>query len=91
MGFYVNHDSKGNELPTFGKADALKADGAVITDGKQFEANLICIADRLTHEAAIYCYDEREFGYIQGANERTGDEVIWLTHPKAKELSKFPR
>lgn len=91
MSFYINEDSTGKPLPTFKKAAALLADGATQADGKQFEPNLICVADRFTHDAAIYLYDQREYDRICAGNKATGDEqyVVWLTHPNAKKIAKF--
>lgn len=88
MGLYINKNSKEEALPNFGKVEALLADGATLTDGEKFEPNLICVADRVSHDAAIYCYDEREFQYVSAANKRNEDDVTWLIHPKAKELAK---
>lgn len=89
MGFYINEDSTGKPLPKFGKTMVLLADGGVVTDGKKFEPNLVCVADRVDHDAAIYCYDEREYQYVRRSNEIHEDDVTWLIHPRAKELSHY--
>lgn len=90
MGYYIEQDSTNKPMPKFGKADALLADGATRTTGKQFEPNLVCVADRMTHDAAIYCYDEREYERVCRGNEGEEEYVTWLIHPKAKVLSKCP-
>lgn len=90
MGYYINEDSTGKPLSKHNKIDALIWDGASPVLGNRFEPNLICVADRLTHHDAIYCYDEREYRRICRGNEESQDLVAWLTHPKAKELSKCP-
>lgn len=89
MGYYINQDSKGNQMPIFGKANALLADGGILQDGTQFLPDLICVVDRITHEAAIFCYDQREYDYVTRSNKANDDEVTWITHPLAKELSNY--
>lgn len=89
MGYYISKDSKGTPLPVHGKANALLADGGQLTDGKEFVPNLVCVADRYTHDAAIYLYSHREYEHIRKSNEGEEECVVWLTHPSAKELSGY--
>lgn len=94
MGYYVNVDSKGKELPQKGKFQALIEDGGTevktsmgggATGG--FQENLICVADNGTFEAAGYCFSEGEYRVFADPNDMRLKK--WLTHPKAKELSNF--
>lgn len=87
MGYYVNVDSKKNNLPVKGKVVALINDGAKIVEPEPFVENLICVVDNNIFEAAAYCYsiNERDAFLYDGTNR----QKIWLTHPKAKELSGY--
>jgi hypothetical protein len=83
MGYYINEDSKGNLLPSKGKAEMLLNDGAEFTDAT-YKENLICVVDHGFHEAAGYMFSEGEFEYFK----EIGASKQWLVHPKAKELAK---
>lgn len=89
MGFYINEDSKGQPLPKKGKIDALLFDGANPSTGEEFEPNLICVAERKSYDAAIYCYNESEYRRVCRGNKGLEDQIAWITHPKAKQLSHF--
>lgn len=83
MGKYINQDSKGNQLPTKVKSEALIIDGATETDAS-FKENLIAISDSGMFEAAGYMFSEQEFNYFK----ENVNVVKWLVHPQAKELSQ---
>jgi len=88
MGYYVNEDSKGNDLPHSYEARiaALKADGATEVDGKQFQENLICVVDNDAFSAAGYCYSPSEHDYF--LNDGSSRPKTWLVHPEAKKIAK---
>lgn len=81
MGYYINEDSTGKPMPKFGKIKALVADGATLITGNLFEHNLICIVDRITHDAAIYCYDEIEYERVMPSLMIQMDVNIPDKHP----------
>ncbi|MCK9429218.1 MAG: hypothetical protein M0R17_04380 [Candidatus Omnitrophica bacterium] len=83
MGYYINKDSKGNDLPATNKVALLIADGAIRTDSS-FKENLICVVDNFMFEAAAYIFSENECDEFKRINDRN---KTWLIHPKAKELS----
>lgn len=87
MGFYLNEDSKGNQLPAKGKAKALINDGAVILSTPEFVENLVCVVENAFFDAAGYCFSEHEFDIFK--NDQSGRRKTWLTHPLAKELSGY--
>jgi len=55
MGYYINKDSKGNMLPTVGKAVTLQQDGATVADVVKFQPNLVCVVSNGLFEAAGLC------------------------------------
>jgi len=86
MGYYINQNSKGENLPSSGKAKALVNDGAKIVK-PEFQPNLICVVENGFFDAAGYCYSKEEFidfNYPGDYRPKT-----WLTHPLAKELSGY--
>lgn len=85
MGYYVNKDSKGQSLPSTGKAQALVADGAIRVS-PEWQENLVCVVENGFFDAAAYCYNEKEFDYfIENPDPRP---KTWLVHPMAKELAE---
>lgn len=94
MGYYINTDSKGKELPSKGKFAALIADGGTeiptnMSGGssKGFIPDLVCIISNGAFDAAGYAYDEREYRDMSDPNDFRLKR--WLTHPKAKKLSGY--
>lgn len=86
MGYYINKNSKGEDLPAHGKVAALMEDGAK-SCLPYFKPNLICVVDNGMFEAAGYCYNEDEFEVFA---REDGRDKTWLVHPKAKELAEYP-
>lgn len=84
MGYYINKVG-GKDLPAKGKAIQIIADGGTRVDN-EFQENLICVVDNGFFEAAAYCYSLEEFNEF---NKNDGRSKIWVTHPKAKELSDY--
>jgi hypothetical protein len=86
MGYYVNHNSKGESLPSVGKAQALVADGATPTK-PYFQPNLVCVVENGPFDAAGYCYSEGEFKAftIPGDLRRK----TWLIYEPAAKLSGY--
>lgn len=87
MGYYINHNSKGEALPP-NKVTGLLADGAAITDAS-FKENLICVANNGMFDAAAYIFSEREFEDFNYPSD--GRPKTWLIHPKAKQLSGYEK
>jgi len=85
MGKYINKDSKGQQLPNIGKVQALKNDGATITDSS-FKENLVCVVENSFFDAAAYMYSENELDYF--VNDGSGRRKTFLVHPKAKDLAE---
>jgi len=84
MGKYINIDSKGNGLPSIGKAKALVEDGAIITDSS-FKPNLVCVVENGFFDAAAYAHNESEaelFGRFDGRPK------TWLIYEHVEKLAK---
>lgn len=85
MGYYINENSKGQQLMPFNKASQLISDGATHTT-PEFKENLVCVVENGLFDAAAYCYSESEFLEF---NTPDGRRKTWLVHPNAKELSGY--
>lgn len=86
MGYYINIDSKGTELPSLGKANHLIQDGAKqIPVPQEWQEGIVCVVDNGFFEAAGYAYDEDE---MEAFRHPDGRRKIWLLYDKAKELAK---
>lgn len=85
MGYYINNTSDGLPLPAKGKIEALKNDGATITDDS-FKENLICIIDTGMFESVAYADSEEQLNTFKKCIDMR--ERTFLTYPHAKELAK---
>lgn len=80
MGIYINQNSKGEFLPTRGKAEALIADGAKEVDGKEFLPDMVCVVDNDGKwDAALYCEDEIQ--YMRTVHPSEYRKRRWLIYP----------
>lgn len=86
MGFYINQNSKGVQLPARGKAKVLLEDGAILV-APEFQPNLVCVVSNGPFDAAGYCYNEREFNDWTDPNDRR--LKIWLVYEHARLLSGY--
>lgn len=86
MGYYINYNSKGIELPAKGKADALIADGAKEVSGERYEENMVCVVENSFFDAAMYCYPE-EYQYVKENPDQRPKR--WLVYDHAKKLSGY--
>lgn len=87
MGYYINHDSKGNLLNN--KVADLVNDGAQLLK-RQPETlieNLVCVVGNGLFTAAGYCFDEIEFEAFTDPNDTR--KKVWLIHPMASTLSGY--
>lgn len=84
MGYYINHNSKGEPLGR-NKVHDLIQDGAKLTSAT-FQPNLICVVNNGSFQAAAYCYNEDEF---KQCKRQDGRIKTWLTHDLAKTLSDY--
>lgn len=86
MGFYINQTARGEKLGPLDKARLLLQDeGAEEHDGKEWMPNLVCVVSNGSFQAAAFRYNKAEF---RDFNEPRDDRPrVWLTHPKAAELS----
>lgn len=85
MGYYINQNSKNQDLPAIGKVNALIQDGAKVIIPNEFEENLVCVVDNGFFEAAAYMYNESEFEYFKSETSRPKK---FLVYEYAKELAK---
>ncbi len=89
MGKYINKDAQGNQMPFNGKVDAILKGipGAKIIDRpEKFEENIVCVADAIIYDAAIWCYSERELDYIKRAEKTDERAYIWMIVPGVEKL-----
>ncbi len=86
MGKYINTDSKNQQLPPLGKAQALVSDGAkIIPAPSTWSEDLICVANNGPFECAAYCYSKEE---MEAFSYPCGRQKTWLQFDKAKELAR---
>jgi hypothetical protein len=85
MGKYINNDSKGNNLPIIGKANALILDGAKRVSDEEYLENMVCVVENSFFDAAAYAYCEQEYEYFKVPD---GRNKIWLVYPLANKLAK---
>lgn len=85
MGYYINTNSKGEELAPNSKALQLVADGAKIVK-PEWQENLVCVVENGFFDAAGYCFNEKEF--LHFLNDGSGRPKTWLVHPMAKDLAE---
>jgi hypothetical protein len=87
MGYYINHDSKGNLLNN--KVHDLVKDGAELLkrQPETFIDNLVCVVDNGLFTAAGYAFDELEFEAFTDPNDTR--MKWWLIHPMASRLSGY--
>lgn len=86
MGYYINQNSKGEELPPKGKLKALLEDGAKIVDGKTFQENLVCVLENPLFDAAGFAYSEKE---MEQFNYPCGRKKTWVVYDNAKTISGY--
>lgn len=86
MGYYINHNSKGDYLNAKNKLDQLLNDGAVPT-GNSFKENLICVVENGHFDAVGYVYDEKEYEHFNYAEDKRVKH--WLVYEHAKRLSGY--
>lgn len=89
MGYYLNHDSTGKELPAKGKVEVLLATGGekVHGLGLTFQPNLVCVVDNGVFEAAAFAYDRDEMNVFNSPRDMR--HKVWLTYPGAAEISGY--
>lgn len=86
MGYYINQNTIGEDLPTKGKVEALMADGATETDSA-FKENLVAVLHRIHFDAANFVYSEHELQDIMF----TSCPVTYLVYPPAAVLSGYKK
>jgi len=89
MGYYVTHNSKGEVLPTDNKFFYLIMDGARVVKPTEWQENLVCIVQNDWGQAAVYCYNEREFRRFSMEREDDKRIKVWVTYKHAKKLSGY--
>lgn len=89
MGFYINKNTKGEDIPTFGKERFLVEDGAMpILEPIGWEEGLVCIITNLKFEAAGYAFSPKELQRMKG---RDGRLKSWVIYRSAAEISGFKK
>jgi hypothetical protein len=81
MDYHISKDSKGNDLPRYNKAEALKLDGAIETDAT-LKKNLVVVLKNIFGEGVAKILDEDELNY-QVKNE-LGRKQTFLIYPPLK-------
>jgi hypothetical protein len=88
MGYYINKNSNGIDLPPGNKADYIILDGGVeISRPKKFVRNLICVIENPNFDAAGYIYSADEFKAF--TDPRDTRPKRWIIHPNAAKLSGY--
>lgn len=86
MGYYINTDSKGNQLG-YEKVKPLIEDGARrIGQPKEWREGIVCVVNNGLFDAACYCYNQSELEACSDPNDYR--EKVWLEYEQAKELAK---
>lgn len=85
MGYYLNKDMNGKNLPALGKMQALVRSGATPISGEEFVENMVCVIDNMVFDAAAYMYSREEYEYFK----KMPNVICFLIVPNAKELSNF--
>lgn len=89
MGFYIEKTTKGERLPTVGKAQALVAAGDATLlpeQPKQFVENLVCVVANGFFDGAGYCYSPEEFARFARPDNR---HKVWLIVPEVVALTGY--
>jgi hypothetical protein len=90
MGYYIDKNSKGEPLPSCGKADALIKDGALeipMPSPDKFVEGLVCVVENAYFDAAGYCYSPSELIAFQNPGDYRPKRWLWYKH--AKTLSGY--
>ena len=88
MGYYINQNLNGTQLPPKHKADYLLLDGGVeIKEPKIFVQGLICVIENPTFDAAGFIYSEEELRAFSDPEDIRPKR--WIIHPKAAELAGY--
>jgi hypothetical protein len=85
MGRYINQNSRGESLPTTGKAEALLNDGAKRVPCA-WQKNLVCVVENGPFDAAGYAYCESEFKAFNLPSDTR--RKTWLVYEHAERLAK---
>jgi hypothetical protein len=87
MGYYINENSNGEEIPAKGKVRFLVTDGAmVIPEPEEWKEGIVCIVDNGPFEAAAYAYSASE---LEEFKYDDGREKTWLYYPHGKNISGY--
>jgi hypothetical protein len=90
MGYYINQNSNGVQLPACNKADYLILDGAFeINKPKKFLPDLVCVVENGPFDAALFCYKKEEFEVAADSQDKRPKR--WLIYSKAAELSGYKK
>ena len=88
MGYYINKNSKGENLQPHNKAYQLISDGAKeINNPRQVVDDMVCVVENGMFDAAAYIYNQKEF-------EAFNDPIdlrrkTWLKYEHASSLSGY--
>ena len=87
MGYYINTNSKGRDLPSKGKVQVLITDGAtIVPEPSEFTSNLVCVVENPLFDAAGYCYSSQEMKHFKYPD---GRKRTWLIYEHAQKLSGY--
>lgn len=88
MGWYINRNSKGQQLEANNKAASLIQDGAklLFNTPSAWEPNLVCVVHNGLFDAAAYVKTARDFTDFQ--NPSDDRPKVWLKYEHAEELAK---
>jgi hypothetical protein len=90
MGYYINQNSNGVQLPPRNKADYLILGGAIeIPKPKEFVENLVCVIENGPFDAALYCYKKSEMDEVKDPQDFRPKR--WLICPNAAKLSGYSK
>ena len=89
MGYYINQNSKGEQLMPQNKAHQLIQDGAKkIPEPTTWEEGIVCVMENPMFDAAGYCYNQNE---LKEFKHPDGRRKTWLLYLPAKNLSGYEK
>jgi hypothetical protein len=83
---FISITSTGKVLPDLYVVQALLRDGAIkIKTPEEFQENLVCVIEDITHESVCYIQDPVDFNRVLDDDRRK----TWLIYEHAENLAEY--